>query len=203
MSTTEVKFGPIIGSAATIGAGIGGILDITIFHQILQTHQMLSSKIGNETINQLKLNIVWDGFFQLICLVLVFGGILSLWKLSENPYSPRSSKAFHGGLLAGWGIFITLEGIINHILLEIHHVIEHVHEDQMLLWDVVHVLIGVGIGLVGKVLISHGKKRFYNHQMRKARKRPIRFRPAFNRQSHRVKVQEDILPEVHASSNLH
>lgn len=203
MATTEVKFGPVIGASATMGAGVGGILDITVFHQIFQSHQSLSNKIGNETIEQIRSNLLWDGYFQLLSLILIFVGTLALWKACENPYSPRSSKTFYGGILLGWGVFITMEGIINHILLELHHVIENINDDHMLIWDVLYILLGVSIGWAGKILIGQGKTKFYNHQMRQARHRSFRFRPAFNRKSHQVKVQEDILPSIHASNNLH
>lgn len=203
MHTSEVKFGPLTGAAASIGAGLGGILDIIIFHQIFQLHQMLSSKIGNESYDQLRTNIFWDGFFQLIALILIVGGVISLWRLNENPFTPRATKTFYGSLLLGWGLFITLEGIICHILLEIHHVIEFGGEDNMLFWDVVHIIVGVAIGAVGKLLISRGKKKFFINEVRKARWKGFRFRPAFNRRSPQVTRKEDTLRPTHASSNFH
>lgn len=203
MHTTEVKFGPLIGAAASIGAGLGGILDIIIFHQIFQTHQMLSSKIGNENFEQLKTNIFWDGFFQLLALVLVLGGVIALWRLNQNPYTPRASKTFFGSILLGWGLFMTLEGIVNHVLLEIHHVVENLNEDKKLFWDVFFILVGVAIAGLGKVFISLGKKRFYKGEVKKARWKGFRFRPAFKRRSHPELRKAGTRPPIHASNNFH
>lgn len=203
MHTTEVKFGPLTGAAASIGAGLGGILDTIIFHQIFQLHQMLSSKIGNTNYEQLRTNIFWDGFFQLIAMVLILSGIISLWRLNGNPYTPKATKTFYGSMLLGWGLFITLEGIVCHVLLEIHHVVEHLDDDSKLFWDVLYIVIGVGIGGFGKILISQGKKRFFKGEVKKARRKGFRFRPAFNRRSPQVTKKVDTLPPVHASSNFH
>lgn len=203
MHTTEVKFGPITAAAASIGAGMGAILDMAIFHQIFQLHQMLSAKIGNDQFENLTTNIFWDGIFQLLALTLITVGVIALWRLNENPFTPRADKTFFGSLILGWGLFITMEGIISHILLEIHHVVEWGGEDSMLFWDVFHIMIGVGIIGLGKYFISQGKKKFFKAQVKKARWKSFRFRPAFNRKSYYNIIRKRTLPSTQISGHSH
>lgn len=201
MTTTEVKFGPLTGAAMITGAGLGGILDVAVFHQILQLHQILSSKIGDGTLLRLKVNLFWDGIALFLALTIVTAGIISLWKVLENPYTPRSMRVFYGSLLMGWGIFITLEGIVNHVLLEIHHVLESVNPDRKFFWDAILIIAGVLIAWGGKLLVSNGKKIFFLHEVQNSRKRRFRFRPAFNRQRALRSKVASIHRHTHASNS--
>jgi uncharacterized membrane protein len=50
-------------SAILIGIGLAELIDITIFHQILQWHHTASNKIVPNTMEALQMNIVWDEHF--------------------------------------------------------------------------------------------------------------------------------------------
>jgi uncharacterized membrane protein len=50
---------PVIAPGLVIGAGLGGFVDGIVFHQILQWHGMLSSRIPPDTVVAIKVNMVW------------------------------------------------------------------------------------------------------------------------------------------------
>ncbi|WP_124727930.1 DUF2243 domain-containing protein [Staphylospora marina] len=100
--------------AFLFGIGMIGMLDGIIFHQILQWHSVYMDTTRH---NQ----IVSDGLFHLAVTAVLFTGTLILWK-SRTPGDDRS---FWGGFLVGGGLFNLVEGIVNHHILQIHHVQEH------------------------------------------------------------------------------
>ncbi|MDF2457552.1 MAG: hypothetical protein K0R51_3545 [Cytophagaceae bacterium] len=115
---------PLTTAAAVLGIGMGGFIDGIVFHQILQWHEMLSNKISTTDYIGKSINMYWDGIFHAFCLVVVFTGVILLWKLISIENINRSGKLLAGGLLAGWGLFNTVEGLLNHHLLKLHNVQE-------------------------------------------------------------------------------
>ena len=106
------------------GIGLGGFIDGIVLHQILQVHEMLSNKIAATNYIGKSVNMFWDGIFYLFCLMVVITGIVLLWRLMERKDIDRSGKLFAAGLLAGWGLFNLVEGLIDHQWLKLHNVIE-------------------------------------------------------------------------------
>lgn len=98
-------------AAFLFGVGIIGMLDGIVFHQILQWH---SVNMRTDRVNQ----ITSDGVFHLFVTVIIFIAGLLLWK--GNPQDKPST--FWGSFLLGAGAFNLIEDIINHHLLQIHHV---------------------------------------------------------------------------------
>ncbi len=97
-----------------LGIGLTGMLDGIIFHQILQWH---STYMFTNRFYQ----IVSDGLFHLFVTVIIFWGALILWK--SNPNDQKSHKGFFiSGLFLGGGSFNFVEGIVDHHILQIHHV---------------------------------------------------------------------------------
>ena len=62
--------------------------------------------------------IVSDGLFHLLVTIFVFLGAYCLWK--SDSYGGFS--VFWGGLILGGGVFNLVEGIVDHHILQIHHV---------------------------------------------------------------------------------
>ncbi|MEJ8543732.1 DUF2243 domain-containing protein [Brevibacillus borstelensis] len=98
-------------AAFLFGVGIIGMLDGIVFHQILQWH---SVNMQTDRVHQ----IISDGLFHLLVTVIIFISGMMLWK--GNPQDKPST--FWGSFLLGAGTFNLLEGIINHHILQIHHV---------------------------------------------------------------------------------
>ncbi|ELR72041.1 hypothetical protein C900_01906 [Fulvivirga imtechensis AK7] len=68
---------------------------------------------------------------------------------------PWSGRTLWGGLFLGWGIFNAVEGIIDHHILSIHHVVERL---GVSVYDYLFLTSGVVFVLIGLFLIKSGKK---------------------------------------------
>lgn len=107
-------------AALVLGLGIGGFLDGIVIHQLLGWHHMLS---GWYPATDVHLMMVGDGLFHLFCLLLVLVGVAML-----NRRPPLPNPVLGGGILAGWGVFNLVEGVIDHQILGVHHVRHGPHE---------------------------------------------------------------------------
>ena len=78
----------VIVAAILLGVGLAGLIDTIVFHEILQWHHMVSNKIQPNTIDTLRLNVLWDGLFLTIALVLTIVGVGLLWSaVHERDFS--------------------------------------------------------------------------------------------------------------------
>lgn len=138
------------------GLGFGGFVDGIVLHEILQWHHMISGAESSNTLAGLELNVVADGFFHVVTWLLVMAGsIMTLVSWRKGRLAPTWS--FHFGLLlAGWGTFNILEGLIDHQLLGIHHVRDDL--GGPLSWDIGFLLSGVGLAGAGLMLYRLGSR---------------------------------------------
>jgi uncharacterized membrane protein len=111
---------------------MGGFFDGIVFHQILQWHNMLSSVRPPTDLVAMKYNMLWDGAFHAVTWLMTAAGLTRLWLAGRRGEALPSSPVFAGSLLLGWGLFNTLEGLIDHQVLGIHHVHPGKHQ---LAWD--------------------------------------------------------------------
>jgi uncharacterized membrane protein len=107
-----------------LGLGLGGFVDGIVLHQILQWHNMLSARLPPTTMDAMRVNMAWDGFFHVGVWTLTLIGVVLLWSAGRRGAALPAGPAFAGQLLLGWGIFNLVEGIIDHHVLEIHHVVD-------------------------------------------------------------------------------
>jgi len=108
-----------------LGLGLGGFIDGIVLHQILQWHHMLTGDNGGEpmdTVAGLETNTLVDGFFHLATWILVLAATSLLVKAWQRREFAPPWRAHVGLMLAGWGVFNLVEGLIDHQLLGIHHV---------------------------------------------------------------------------------
>ncbi|MGY2084750.1 DUF2243 domain-containing protein [Blastococcus sp. SYSU DS0539] len=138
------------------GLGFGGFVDGIVLHQILQWHHMVSAVPGREptTLAGLEVNTLADGFFHVATWVLAFAGtITALIAWRQDRLAP--SWSFHFGLvLAGWGLFNLVEGLIDHQLLGVHHVRDDL--GGPLSWDLGFLASGVLLIAGGWLLHRRG-----------------------------------------------
>ena len=150
-------------SAVLIGIGIAGLIDIIIFHTILQWHHTSSHKIIPNTLESLQLNILHDGLFLAFSLVITIFGIILLWhsqSSKDKNYFLSYPRSFIGLVLIGFGGFNTIEGIINHHILQMHHVIEVA---DPLVFDLTFLAIGgVTFLALGAILLMSQKVNIRN-----------------------------------------
>ena len=143
---------PLIAAATLIGIGMGGFVDGILFHQLLQFHNMLSGagffpKTGvtpERLVVNIEINMFWDGLFHVLCWLMTAAGIALLWPAGQRPDVPWSTRTMVGGLSLGWGLFNLVEGVIDHHILQVHHVTETANH---LVWDLA--FLGVGVLLIG------------------------------------------------------
>jgi uncharacterized membrane protein len=148
------RIGPLVSSGILLGAGMGGFVDGIVFHQILQLHNMLSAIIPPDNIVTAKVNMFWDGIFHAAVWIMTAVGLYLLFRAGRREEVPWSGRILLGAMLAGWGGFNTVEGVINHLVLEIHHVIEYT--DRHLPADLAFLASGLLLLVIGGLLIKTG-----------------------------------------------
>jgi uncharacterized membrane protein len=149
---------PTVAAGLLYGLGLGGFLDGIVLHQVLQWHHMVShvEDYPVTTVAGLEVNTMADGFFHLVTWVFVLAGSLTtIRSWQRGRLAP--SWGFHAGLvLAGWGTFNLVEGIVDHHLLGIHHVRDDV--GAPLSWDVGFLAFGGALVVAGVLLHRRGRR---------------------------------------------
>src|SRR3954469_21514203 len=92
---------PLIAAGILIGAGMGGFVDGIVFHQILQTHNMLSARIGRDSVVTLEVNMFWDGLFHAFTWITTAVGIALLWRAGRLSRGFPANAPFAGSVLIG------------------------------------------------------------------------------------------------------
>ena len=133
-----------------LGLGLGGFFDGIVLHQILQWHHLLSEVYLPTTLENLKINTVADGLFHAATWVFTLIGLALLWRGTRGQHAPWGTPALIGALLFGWGLFNAAEGLVNHQLLQIHHVRPGPNQ---VLYDVGFLVWGAAMLIVGWVLM--------------------------------------------------
>ena len=140
-----------------LGLGLGGFVDGIVLHQLLQWHHLLTGTDGHPagTLTGLEANVVADGLFHTATWLLVLAGtatMLAAWRAGRLP---PSWSAHVGLLLAGWGVFNLVEGVVDHHLLGVHHVRDDL--GAPLSWDLGFLALGAVLVVVGTLLYRRGR----------------------------------------------
>lgn len=147
---------PIIAAGLALGIGMGGFVDGIVFHQILQLHNMLSARISPETLVGAQVNMVWDGVFHAFVWAMTLTGIILLWRAATLPGARLSGRVLSGAGFAGWGAFNLVEGVVDHHVLHLHHVVERVGESG---WDGLFLAFGLALVIGGWAIVRRGSSR--------------------------------------------
>lgn len=150
MTASDRTTRPLTTAGIAIGIGMGGFIDGIVFHQILQIHNMLSGRIPTDTLVGAKINMVWDGLFHVVVWSATAIGIVLLWKAIKRPNIVLSGRALFGSTLLGFGLFNAVEGLVDHHILNLHHVYERAGQS---IWDYVFLASGVALMLAGWSMI--------------------------------------------------
>lgn len=133
------------------GIGLGGFVDGIVLHQLLQWHHMVSAERSPEDLKGLQVNTLADGYFHAVTWFVVLGAsvvTVALWRQGRLAPSWR----FHlGGVVAGWGLFNVVEGLVDHLLLRVHHVRDDL--GGPLAWDLGFLAAGLALVLAGYALM--------------------------------------------------
>ncbi|WP_426957819.1 DUF2243 domain-containing protein [Muricoccus radiodurans] len=147
-----------VSAGILFGLGLGGFFDGIVLHQVLQWHHMLSSWYPINTIENLKLNTLWDGMFHSATYLFVVAGLFVLWRSAHRRHLFWSNRLLVGTMLIGFGVFNVVEGIVDHQILGLHHVNEVVPREEWLVWDLGFLAWGAAMIAVGGVLTRRGMR---------------------------------------------
>jgi uncharacterized membrane protein len=120
MDSTERQFSKRAG--IMLGLGLGGFVDGIVLHQIAQWHNMGSAVVPPTTMQAMQQNMAWDGWFHAAVWVMTLVGTYWLLADARKGEALPDGKAFTGLLILGWGLFNSVEGLIGHHVLGLHHV---------------------------------------------------------------------------------
>jgi uncharacterized membrane protein len=137
----------VLGPGLLLGVGLGAFVDGIVLHQLLAWHHMLSARTLD-----MRANEIGDGLFHAAAWVAVLVALLWLWRRSLPPARPW--PALIGPLLAGWGLFNLVEGLVNHQILGLHHVRAGPHR---LAYDLAFLAFGAVLVAVGALLYRRGR----------------------------------------------
>jgi uncharacterized membrane protein len=152
-----------VSAGILFGLGLGGFFDGIVLHQVLQWHHMLSSWYPVNTIENLELNTFWDGIFHSATYLFVVAALFVLWRTAKRKHLYWSTKLLTGSMLIGFGLFNTVEGLIDHHLLGVHHVKELAPPEQWIYWDVGFIVWGAAMIVVGGWLLRTGQRESEKH----------------------------------------
>lgn len=162
MATTDHCRSFVFAPALTIGVGLGAFVDGIVLHQILGWHHMLTARSGYD----MRTNEIADGLFHAGAWLVVLAGVLWLYARLRLPPAPaawprlatgpRPWRALVGPMLAGWGLFNVVEGLVDHQLLGLHHVRPGAHQ---LAWDLGFLAFGAALAGAGLLLARPGGAR--------------------------------------------
>jgi len=142
-----------------LGIGLGGFIDGIVLHQVLQWHHLLTDTGDHpaSTVSGLEANTLADGFFHLATWVIVVVGVVLTVRAWQRGELAPPWRLQIGMLLAGWGAFNLVEGLIDHQLLGIHHVRDDL--GAPLGWDLGFLAFGAVLVLVGLALARTARDR--------------------------------------------
>lgn len=158
LSTRTVPQAPLprapfpTGATLLLGAGLGGFFDGIVLHQVLQWHHIASSAgVPVDTVAGLQRNTFLDGLFHTATWLMTIGGLALLWRGARR-CARLSWAGLIGGVLMGFGLFNLTEGLLNHQLLDLHHVNETVPPEQWLAWDMGFLALGLVLLALGRAI---------------------------------------------------
>ena len=145
-----------------LGVGLGGFVDGIVLHQVLQWHHMLTSegRYPATTVGGLEVNTLWDGLFHASTWIFTALGLFLLARAVAHGVA-WSKRMLLGLILAGWGTFNLVEGVVDHHILGIHHV-----KADVPILDLAFLALGALLLVGGLALARKGERDSDGHLVR-------------------------------------
>lgn len=152
-----MKLSTLHSAGVVLGLGLGGFFDGIVLHQILGWHHLVCTTATCQapSVEHLKWQNTQDGFFHLAVWLVTILGVVLLYRAARRQAVFWSGKALTGATLAGWGIFNFVEGLIDHQILGIHHVLPGL--PHQFLFDMLFLLSGILLVAFGWHLARRAK----------------------------------------------
>jgi len=122
---------PWVRWGAVLGFALGGFFDGILLHQILQWHHLLSLVPG---MADMRLQVLWDGYFHALMYVIAAVGLIGLWRAHKSGQDGWGRPLF-GALLIGFGLWHIVDSIASHWVLGIHGI--KLDSPNPLMWDLI------------------------------------------------------------------
>lgn len=137
----------LIAAGLLLGLGIGGSIDSSAFHQVVQFHAggAPGALVG------VKTDPLWDGLLHACTWLGTLVGLGLLWGLARRAGGSLRTAPFVGSLMLGWGAYNVFEGAIDYRMLRLSHVPP---SSAQLLWDGGLIVSGVALILAGALCIA-------------------------------------------------
>jgi uncharacterized membrane protein len=114
----------VLAAGIVLGVGFAALFDGVVFHQVLQWHHMLSAWHPADTVENIELNTTADGWFHVAAALTLVAGLGMLWRATARAGRRPPTRILVGGGMVGAGGFNVMEGVVDHLLLGVHHVRE-------------------------------------------------------------------------------
>jgi uncharacterized membrane protein len=118
-----------------LGFALGGFFDGILLHQVLQWHHFLSLVPG---MGDLRLQILWDGYFHVLMYAIAVLGLWGLWHARRRTEGDWGS-ALIGSVLLGFGVWNWVDVGLAHWVIGIHRV--RLDSDSPLMWDLIWLFV--------------------------------------------------------------
>jgi len=138
------------------GIGLGGFFDGIVFHQILQWHHFVSNVYPTTTVAGLEINTLSDGLFHAATYAFTITGLFLLWGVASHRETTWPMGLLVGTLLMGWGLLHVVDGVVNHFVLQLHHIRTGPNE---LAYDLVFLALGAVMLIGGWFLTQAGFRK--------------------------------------------
>ena len=156
---TRILRNPLVWAGVVLGTGFGGLADGIVLHSILGWHHLICAGASvycqPDSVEQLKLENTQDGYFDLALWLVLLAGTALLFRAARYAGAAARARVLYGSMLAGCVVFNVLEGLIDHQILGIHHVIPG--SPHQFLFDMLFLANGAVFFMVGAWLIRSNR----------------------------------------------
>lgn len=146
---------PLVRAGLVLGVGFGGLADGIVLHSILGWHHLICAGATvycqPTSVGQLQLENAEDGYFDLALWLVLLAGTAMIFSAARRDGRPWSGRILLGSMLLGSGLFNFVEGLVDHQILGIHHVLPGT--PHQFLFDMLFLANGVLFAAVGALLI--------------------------------------------------
>lgn len=130
----------ILPAGILLGIGLTGLADGIVLHQILGWHHLVDGLTSDP-----GARLLWDGVFHAIMWVALVAGLALLVREGRNGRAPLAPRRLLGSVLLGAGGFNLVEGLVDHQILELHHV----HPSSAPGWDLAFLAVALLVTFAG------------------------------------------------------
>jgi len=143
---------PLTAAGVILGMAFAAFFDGIVLHQILGWHHMICQETHCDPVSipDLQAKQRADGWFHLGAYGTVLAGTALLFRAGRRRETVWSARLLLGSILAGFGGFNIVEGIIDHHILQIHHVRFGPSRDvyDLTFLAVSALILGAGVGMI-------------------------------------------------------